>query len=73
MNEDKLIRMTQEALEHQRITKFWYLSKMHGCNEFVGDYLEDSFFTEQQEGFFAEYEAQLELDRVFGVDAFDNC
>jgi hypothetical protein len=54
-------RLADDAFAQQR---WFYYAKAAGM--FLPNYEEDNFYSEQQEVFFLEYEAQLELDRVFG-------
>lgn len=61
--ESRLIQQRREYMERQKIEKFWHCSKMHGVNEFANpESLEDRFYTEEQESFFAEYEIQMLID-----------
>jgi hypothetical protein len=50
-------QMTRAALDDTRLTKYFLYSKMEGC--FNESYLDDEFFSREQELFFRQYELQM--------------
>lgn len=59
----RMATMQKQADDVLYAQRWFYYAKANGI--FLPDALDDWFFTGEQEIFFAEYEAQLELDRVF--------